>query len=106
MDYATEKPSIKKVVPKLAYVIAIPNWEWVLGTGIYLDDVFPYLFISLGDELSCFIAARIVTSSNGRDNSNFHLAAGTAMPQASGTSFTQLTAESGPWPQRARRDSL
>lgn len=46
-------------------------------------------------QLSRSIAARIVTSSNSRDNSNFHPAAGTALPQASGTSFTQLTAKSG-----------
>lgn len=38
-EYMMEKPSIKTVVPKLAYVIALPRWKWVLGTGIYLDDV-------------------------------------------------------------------
>jgi two-component system NarL family sensor kinase len=39
VEYTMEKPSVRKVVPKLAYVIALPKWEWVLGTGIYLDDV-------------------------------------------------------------------
>ncbi len=39
VEYMMEKPSTKKTVPKLAYVIALPKWEWVLGAGIYLDDV-------------------------------------------------------------------
>ncbi|MDY7575869.1 cache domain-containing protein [Actimicrobium sp. CCI2.3] len=37
--YLWEKPSTGNVVPKLGYVISLPNWGWVLGTGIYLDDV-------------------------------------------------------------------
>ena len=40
VTYATEKPSTKaRHVRKLTYVIPMPNWGWVLGTGIYLDDV-------------------------------------------------------------------
>ena len=39
VEYMMEKPSIKKVIPKLAYVIALPKWGWVMGAGIYLDDV-------------------------------------------------------------------
>jgi two-component system NarL family sensor kinase len=39
VTYATEKPSTKMHVRKLTYVIPLPNWGWVLGTGIYLDDV-------------------------------------------------------------------
>jgi two-component system NarL family sensor kinase len=39
VTYATEKPSTKMHVRKLTYVIPMPNWGWVLGTGIYLDDV-------------------------------------------------------------------
>ncbi|GAA4025368.1 cache domain-containing protein [Actimicrobium antarcticum] len=37
--YLWVKPSTNKVVPKLGYVISLPRWGWVLGTGIYLDDV-------------------------------------------------------------------
>ena len=37
--YLWEKPSSHTVAPKLGYVVAIPNWGWVVGTGIYLDDV-------------------------------------------------------------------
>jgi two-component system NarL family sensor kinase len=33
------KPSSNKLAPKLGYVIPIPAWGWMIGTGIYLDDV-------------------------------------------------------------------
>ncbi|MBI3286257.1 MAG: cache domain-containing protein [Burkholderiales bacterium] len=37
--YLWEKPSSHKVVPKLGYVVPLERWGWMLGTGIYLDDV-------------------------------------------------------------------
>jgi two-component system, NarL family, sensor kinase len=37
--YLWEKPSSGKVAPKLGYVIQMDRWGWMLGTGIYLDDV-------------------------------------------------------------------
>lgn len=39
VQYATEKPSTGQPGVKLTYVIPLPDWGWVLGTGIYLDDV-------------------------------------------------------------------
>ncbi|NOR45839.1 MAG: PAS domain S-box protein [Candidatus Delongbacteria bacterium] len=28
-----------RVVPKLSFVKGIPEWEWIIGTGVYIDDV-------------------------------------------------------------------
>ncbi|WP_025039620.1 cache domain-containing protein [Nitrosospira briensis] len=39
VQYATEKPTTKLPAIKLTYVIPLPEWGWVMGTGIYLDDV-------------------------------------------------------------------
>ena len=39
IDYQWRKPSTKQTTPKLGYVIALPRWNWMLGTGLYLDDV-------------------------------------------------------------------
>lgn len=33
------KPSTNKSAPKLGYVILMPEWGWMMGTGIYMDDV-------------------------------------------------------------------
>lgn len=37
--YSWAKPSSSKTAPKLGYVIPMNNWGWMMGTGIYLDDV-------------------------------------------------------------------
>ena len=37
--YQWQKPSSQQIVPKLGYVTLVPGWDWVLGTGLYLDDV-------------------------------------------------------------------
>lgn len=37
--YLWRKPSSKTVAPKLGYVVGLPQWGWIIGTGIYLDDV-------------------------------------------------------------------
>lgn len=38
-SYIWQKPSTKEYVPKLAYSTYFSRWDWMLGTGIYLDDV-------------------------------------------------------------------
>ncbi|HJV86812.1 MAG TPA: cache domain-containing protein [Noviherbaspirillum sp.] len=37
--YQWEKPSSGKMSPKLGYVVELERWGWMLGTGLYLDDV-------------------------------------------------------------------
>lgn len=37
--YLWEKPSTGQTVEKLGYVVIMERWGWMLGTGIYLDDV-------------------------------------------------------------------
>ncbi len=37
--YMWNKPSTGQQAPKLGYAIGLPRWNWMLGTGIYLDDV-------------------------------------------------------------------
>jgi len=37
--YTWEKPSNHRLTEKLGYVSLLPRWGWIVGTGIYLDDV-------------------------------------------------------------------
>jgi len=37
--YLWEKPSTEKVARKVSYAIALEKWNWMLGTGLYIDDV-------------------------------------------------------------------
>jgi two-component system, NarL family, sensor kinase len=37
--YLWPKPSTARVERKIGYAVELPRWGWMLGTGIYLDDV-------------------------------------------------------------------
>lgn len=39
VDYFWPKPGEPQPVRKISYVKAFPEWGWVIGSGIYLDDV-------------------------------------------------------------------
>ena len=39
VDYHWPKPGSSAPVPKISYVAYFAPWDWVYGTGIYLDDV-------------------------------------------------------------------
>jgi methyl-accepting chemotaxis protein len=39
VDYMWPKPGHDKPVPKLSYVKLFEPWNWIVGTGIYLDDI-------------------------------------------------------------------
>ncbi|MBF0155498.1 MAG: diguanylate cyclase [Magnetococcales bacterium] len=39
VDYHWPKPGEKEPVPKISFVKAFVPWGWVIGSGIYLDDV-------------------------------------------------------------------
>lgn len=38
-EYLWNKPSIGKDVSKLSYTLALDKYQWVLGTGFYIDDI-------------------------------------------------------------------
>lgn len=39
VDYLWPKPGHDKPVPKISYVKGFQPWGWIIGSGIYLDDV-------------------------------------------------------------------
>lgn len=39
VDYLWPKPGYEKPVPKLSFVRQFKPWKWVVGTGVYIDDV-------------------------------------------------------------------
>lgn len=39
VEYSWSKPGFNKPVPKISYVKASPEWQWVIGSGLYLDDI-------------------------------------------------------------------
>ena len=39
ISYVWTKPGQQSPSPKLSYVMAFPEWKWVIGAGIYIDDI-------------------------------------------------------------------
>ena len=39
VPYEWPKPGFEKPQPKLSYVVGFAPWNWVIGTGVYIDDV-------------------------------------------------------------------
>lgn len=37
--YSWNKPSTGKISPKVSFVKGMPEWQWMVGTGVYLDDI-------------------------------------------------------------------
>lgn len=38
-QYYWNKPSTKIEEQKIAYAVRLPRWDWMLGSGLYLDDI-------------------------------------------------------------------
>ncbi len=39
VPYMWPKPGTEKPVPKISYVIRFDSWDWIIGTGVYADDL-------------------------------------------------------------------
>lgn len=39
VEYLWPKPGFTKPVPKISFVKLHPEWKWIIGSGIYIDDV-------------------------------------------------------------------
>jgi methyl-accepting chemotaxis protein len=77
VDYLWPKPGFEQPVPKVSYVAGIDAWGWIVGSGIYIDDVeaaFRRAVITKGSAilavmaavfgLSWWVARRIITPMN------------------------------------------
>lgn len=38
-QYLWQKPSTGETVPKLSYAAWLSKWEWMIGTGLYMEDI-------------------------------------------------------------------
>jgi methyl-accepting chemotaxis protein len=47
VHYLWPKPGSDQPVPKISYVKEFKPWDWIIGTGIYVDDINQIFFSSL-----------------------------------------------------------
>ncbi|MCG6332380.1 cache domain-containing protein, partial [Vibrio alginolyticus] len=38
-QYLWQKPSTGETVPKLSYAAWLDKWDWMIGTGLYIEDI-------------------------------------------------------------------
>ncbi|OGU16116.1 MAG: chemotaxis protein [Geobacteraceae bacterium GWC2_53_11] len=63
VEYVWSKPGSSKPVPKISYVELYQPWGWVVGTGIYVDDVTAHMLqiqIRIGATLVVLLLLGIV----------------------------------------------
>ncbi|NOJ45063.1 methyl-accepting chemotaxis protein [Bradyrhizobium archetypum] len=46
VPYEWPKPGFDKPQPKLSYVVGFAPWNWVIGTGVYIDDLNAQAWVS------------------------------------------------------------
>ena len=51
-QYKWEKPSTGTVADKLSFAVGLEKWGWMLGTGVYLDDVYALTAAAEADLIS------------------------------------------------------
>lgn len=73
VDYYWPKPGKTEPVPKISYVKGFPDWGWIIGSGIYIDDVqtemnnifflvfIAAMVITLGGLLLAYLMARSIS---------------------------------------------
>ncbi|MEN6079418.1 methyl-accepting chemotaxis protein [Chromobacterium piscinae] len=62
VNYVWDKPGASSPQPKLAYFQSTPRWGWVVGTGLYLDDINATLtrqLLSVGAQVLLFMAVSL-----------------------------------------------
>lgn len=61
VDYMWQwKDDPKKIVPKISYVRAFEPWGWIIGTGIYIEDVRCEIKLIVQDLIKIFLGILII----------------------------------------------
>lgn len=61
VKYFWSKPNETDPSPKMSYVKSIPEWQWVVGTGIYIDDVNEAFVNNLINSLLVLLALVVIS---------------------------------------------
>ena len=61
VDTHFPRPGGQEAVPKLQYLVHIPGWDWMVGSGLYLDDVNALVWRAALKDVAVGLAVLIVT---------------------------------------------
>ena len=85
VDYQWAKPGAEQPSPKLSYVVGFAPWGWIIGTGLYVDDIHAKV-VTLRTWLLSIMGVLIVALGGVVFNSTT-----IAMPKVFDTRMTELT---------------
>jgi methyl-accepting chemotaxis protein len=61
VEYWFPRAGGKEPLPKLAYLAGFPEWQWIVGTGVYIDDVAAMFKRKIAEAAAvCLIALALV----------------------------------------------
>ncbi|POR56693.1 methyl-accepting chemotaxis sensory transducer with Cache sensor [Bosea psychrotolerans] len=60
IDYGWTKPGDKEPSLKISYVIAVPKWQWVIGSGLHVHDVDAAFNSVIGDVAKVLVPLGLV----------------------------------------------
>ncbi len=63
VDYLWSKPGHDKPVPKISYVKGYAPWGWIIGSGIYLDDVNAIFWSHVGELIGTGMVILLIMAS-------------------------------------------
>ncbi len=104
VGYLWPRPGAQQPVEKLSYVQQFAPWDWVLGSGVYVDDLRQEQFIILRDGIGLALLAATLVGLLA-----WMVARGIVRPLAAATRATVALAGGDlttPVPGTARRDEL
>jgi len=61
VDYLWPKPGLDEPAPKVSYVKGFEPWQWILGSGIYTDDVQTQYIQAIKSEIPILITLLVIT---------------------------------------------
>ncbi len=62
VNYSWPKPGADKPQPKTSYVAAFEPWGWVIGTGVYIDDLHQQVWDQAMDELAIIVLVLLLSA--------------------------------------------
>ena len=62
VDYLWPKPGLDNPAPKISYVKGFEPWQWIIGSGIYIDDVQTQYIASIKQQIPILIATFIIAA--------------------------------------------
>lgn len=60
VDYMWPKPGLDKPQPKTSYVRLYPEWNWIVGNGVYSDDVAAEITKVRNENMRWFVLATFI----------------------------------------------